>query len=381
MAPISEYKGEYIKKVITVIVITVLFLLILLFVKPDLVRCYLKPIHKETGWDYSIWNEGFLDEVAVAIGEATPTPGSMETSTPTQAPVPETTVEWNGLEKTTRGPNGSYSIESFEFSLRTVAVIAGFILSVAATLAAIGFALYFVIRSSQLKDQRALALSSFAMLFVFALGAFGCVKIWQAIRTESHVEPDSSYREMCIHAPIIYLYDEQCREVSVNLSIDGKLTHTYPKYGEGWTVKTSPDGTITDANGRKYEYLFWEADLNMDPDTSRGFCVKGEDTAAFLEKALSDLGLSDTEANTFIMYWLPQMEENPYNVISFQTEAYENAAKLEVDPLPDTIVRVNMFFYASDEYVEIEKQDLTSMNPSLEEREGFVLVEWGGETV
>ena len=59
----------------------------------------------------------------------------------------------------------------------------------------------------------------------------------------------------------------------------------------------------------------------------------------------------------------------------------ENAAMLEVDPLPDTIVRVNMFFYASDEYVEIEKQDLTSMNPSLEEREGFVLVEWGGETV
>ena len=381
MAPITDNKQKYIKAVITVIVITVLFLLILFFVKPDLVRCYLKPIHKETGWDYSIWHEGFLDEVAVAIGEATPTPGSAETSTPTQAPVPETTVEWHGLEKTTRGPNGSYSIESFEFSFRSLAVFGGFILTVAATLAAIGFALYFVIRSSQLKDQRALALSSFAMLFVFALGAFGCVKIWQAIRTESHVEPDSSYREMCIHAPIIYLYDEQCREVSVNLSIDGKLTHTYPKYGEGWTVKTSPDGTITDANGREYEYLFWEADLTMDLDTSRGFCVKGSDSAAFLEKALSDLGLYDTEANTFIMYWLPQMEENPYNVICFQTEAYENAAKLDVTPVPDTIVRVNMFFYASDEYVEIEKQDLTSMNPSLEEREGFVLVEWGGETV
>ena len=107
MAPISEDKGKYIKTVITVIVITVLFLLILFFVKPDLVRCYLKPIHKENGWDYSIWLEGFHDEVAVAIGEATPTPGSTETSTPTQAPVPETTVEWNGLEKTTRGPNGS----------------------------------------------------------------------------------------------------------------------------------------------------------------------------------------------------------------------------------------------------------------------------------
>ena len=379
MAPISENKGKYIKTVITVIAITVFCLVFFFCVRDDLVRCYLKPIHKETGWDYSIWYEGLLDEVAVAIGEATPTPGSAETSTPTQAPVPETTVEWNGLEKITRQPGGYYTKEVYTPSGKSVAIVGGFILTVAATLAAIGFALYFVIRSSQLHASQALAVSCFAMLFVFALGVFGSVKIWQVMRTESHVKRKSS--SIAIHAPIIYLYDEQCREVSVNLSIDGNLTHTYPAYGNGWTVKTSPDGTITDANGRKYEYLFWEADLNMDPDTSHGFCVKGEDTAAFLEKALSDLGLSDTEANTFIMYWLPQMEENPYNVISFQTEAYENAAMLEVDPLPDTIVRVNMFFYASDEYVDIEEQDLASMNPSLEEREGFVLVEWGGETV
>ena len=37
-----------------------------------------------------------------------------------------------------------------------------------------------------------------------------------------------------------------------------------------------------------------------------------------------------------------------------------------------------MLFYGTDEYVEIEAQDLTSMNPSVSEREGFVLVEWGG---
>gem|GEM_PF-4445604 len=78
------------------------------------------------------------------------------------------------------------------------------------------------------------------------------------------------------------------------------------------------------------------------------------------------------------MYWLPQLEENPYNVIAFQTENYEMAAKLDVDPLPDTVVRVNMLFYGSAEYVEIEEQDLSKMNPSLQEREGLVLVEWGG---
>ena len=367
MATITEYKGKYIKAVITVIVITVVCLIFFFLIKNELVRCYLKPTYKEADWTGIQLEPKIEDEIGVAIENATPTP------------VPEDRVEWDGRVKITHRADGFYSKEVFDLSFRSVAVIAGFILTVAATLAVIGLALYFIIRSSQLRDAKVLVVSCFAMLFVIALGAFGCVKIWKVLRTESYVERDSSYEELCIYAPIIYLYDEQGREVNVKLNIDGELTCTYPAYGDGWTVKTSPDGTLTDANGRKYEYLFWEADARMDPDTSRGFCVKGSDTAAFLEKALSELGLSDTEANTFIMYWLPQMESNPYNVICFQTEAYENAAKLEVDPLPDTVIRVNMFFYASDEYVKIEEQDLSSMNPSLEEREGFVLVEWGGE--
>ena len=184
-----------------------------------------------------------------------------------------------------------------------------------------------------------------------------------------------------LDAPIIYLYDEQSREVSVKLELNGDLTHSYPSYNDGWTVKTSPDGTLTDSNGRQYEYLFWEANADLPIDLSTGFCVKGEDTADFLEKALSDLGLSDTEANTFIMYWLPQMESNPYNVISFQTTTYEAAVVLDVDPVPDTVIRVNMAYYGTSEYVEMQPQDLTSVNPSLQEREGLVLVEWGGEEI
>ena len=52
-----------------------------------------------------------------------------------------------------------------------------------------------------------------------------------------------------------------------------------------------------------------------------------------------------------------------------------------MDPAPDTIVRVNMAYYASDEYVETEEQDLSVLNPSVDERKGFTLVEWGGEEV
>ena len=235
--------------------------------------------------------------------------------------------------------------------------------------------LYFIVATL---ENRQMWRSS-GLTFVLIVFMFGSGYGWSLINI--HIsEPGGLGEEIHFNAPIIYLYDEQEREANVKLDLNGELTCTYPKYDEsnGWTVKTSADGVLTDNNGRQYEYLYWEADVDMEPDFSKGFCVRGEDSAAFLEKALSDLGLSDTEANAFIMYWLPDLEENPYNVIAFQTDTYEEVAKLNVDPLPDTVVRVNMLFYGSDEYVEIQAQELSAMNPSLEEREGFVLVEWGG---
>ena len=181
------------------------------------------------------------------------------------------------------------------------------------------------------------------------------------------------------HAPVIYLYPEEETAVNVRLTLNGKLTTTYPSYNEelGWNVTASPDGILTDGSGRQYSYLFWEGDIAITPDLSKGFCVKGEDTAKFLEESLRQLGLTDTEADAFIMYWLPMMEGNKYNVITFQTIAYEDVALLKVTPEPDTVIRVNMLWYPSNTYIDIEPQDLTLFNPA--ERKGFTVVEWGGE--
>ena len=179
--------------------------------------------------------------------------------------------------------------------------------------------------------------------------------------------------------PVIYLYPETRTEVNVKLEIDGNLTVTYPLYdkAKGWTVTAEPDGTLTDENGRKYSYLYWEGDINIKPDLSRGFCVRGEDTAKFLEDALRQLSLNDKEADDFITYWLPEMEKNKYNVITFQTSAYEDVASLNIAPNPDTVIRVNMLWYSSDIQISIRPQELTTLNPS--ERKGFTVVEWGGE--
>lgn len=179
------------------------------------------------------------------------------------------------------------------------------------------------------------------------------------------------------YKPVIYLYPETPTEISVALTLDGRLTCTYPDYSKGWDNFTAhPDGTLIFPDGKEYYCLYWEGIQAAEWDFSQGFCVKGEDTAAFLEWALAEQGLTAREANEFIIYWLPLMQENPYNVISFQTDSYTDGAVLEITPTPDSLLRVMMAYYPSDEAVEIAPQKLEGF-----ERDGFTVVEWGGSQV
>lgn len=177
--------------------------------------------------------------------------------------------------------------------------------------------------------------------------------------------------------PVIYLYPEVPTDVSVKLDVNGKLTFTYPAYTDGWKVTAYPDGTLVDrATGKEYSYLFWESRMNIEFDLSEGFVVKGEDTAEFLQDTLSKMGLTPREYNEMIVYWLPKMQNNEYNLITFQQEAYTDNARLQIDPEPDSMLRVFMAFKALEEPIEVKE-------PALEtfERKGFAVVEWGGTEI
>lgn len=179
---------------------------------------------------------------------------------------------------------------------------------------------------------------------------------------------------VCADKPVLYLYPEKETQISISLDLQGELTHAYPAYNEGWKVVAKPDGTLTDESGREYYCLFWEGIIGAEYDMSKGFVVPGSETAAFLEEKLNVLGLTEKEANEFIIYWLPRMENNAYNLISFQTEAYTDYAGLVINPEPDSVLRVFMAWQALDEKVDIEEQELCDSF----ERKGFTVVEWGG---
>lgn len=174
--------------------------------------------------------------------------------------------------------------------------------------------------------------------------------------------------------PVIYLYPEETTDVTVKIRLDGELTCTYPDYRDGWNVTARPDGTIIDkATGKEYYCLYWEGESSAEWDMSRGSVVRGEDTAAFLEEKLTEIGLTPRERNEFIIYWLPRMQENAYNYITFHTEDYSAAVPLDVTPQPDSVLRVFMVYAGVPEYFETAPQHFGGF-----ERNGFTLVEWGG---
>lgn len=182
--------------------------------------------------------------------------------------------------------------------------------------------------------------------------------------------------EHAIHVakPVIYLYPEFEMNVNVLLGEENELTCVYPFYNNGWDVLAKPNGDLVDMNtGRSQYCLYYEA-IGQYEATNDGFVIKGTDSAAFLEEKLAVLGLSEREANEFIIYWLPRLEANEYNYIRFATmEEINSNMSLNITPSPDSIIRVVMLFKGLDEPIDVKEQVLETP-----ERKGFTVVEWGG---
>ncbi len=178
-----------------------------------------------------------------------------------------------------------------------------------------------------------------------------------------------------VRKPVIYLYPTTRQVVNVQVNFNGELTHTYPKYpAQGWTVTAQPTGELKDEQtGKIYYQLFWEGQSTHRYNMNEGFVVKNSETADFLDEKLAVLGLNRREANEFITYWLPELEQNEYNFIHFADAEYKNQARLTIKPAADTEIRVFMVYEALGEWKKVNPQILKSPV-----RKGFTLVEWGG---
>jgi len=207
-------------------------------------------------------------------------------------------------------------------------------------------------------------------------GQWMCAQTWQCQQGRCGCHCDG----VVAMKPIVYLYPETTINVKVELGYPQNTTHTYPKYNAPWQVQAKPNGNLTDLKtGRHYYALYWEGkNIVSTQNPSEGFVIKGENTISFLEEKLDQLGLTEREAEEFIVYWLPKLENAPYNFIRFQSLEEQNKnMPLIITPNPTTLIRVMMEYSNLNKPIEIKEQVL----PPKPERIGFTVVEWGGTEI
>lgn len=186
-----------------------------------------------------------------------------------------------------------------------------------------------------------------------------------------HCDPNVSYK------PLIYLYPQEEMNVIVKLGNPELLTTSYPKYNNEWNIMAKPNGELVDKAGRTFYGLYWEGINRIQDNFSDGFVVSREETSSFLEEKLSILGLTEREANEFIIYWLPKLEENKYNLIRFESmDIIDEQMPLDIKPIPDTVIRVFMEYKPLNHKMDIKEQNL--ITPT---RKGFTVIEWGGSLI
>jgi hypothetical protein len=175
--------------------------------------------------------------------------------------------------------------------------------------------------------------------------------------------------------PVIYLYPESASEVSVKIYPKGGMSYSDPAYNDGWTVKADRNGKLTDLiSGKSFPYLFWEGRGGIYKQSQKGFLVARKDVHNFLLEKLGKLGLNEKETSDFIEFWEPRMKESPYYFVTFLgNREMEQIAPLDIEPKPDTVIRVLMDFFPLDKPASFEGFKIRTPK-----RQGFTVVEWGG---
>ncbi|KAJ7887079.1 hypothetical protein B0H14DRAFT_2563031 [Mycena olivaceomarginata] len=183
------------------------------------------------------------------------------------------------------------------------------------------------------------------------------------------------YLEQVGGKPVIYLYSpvEIDATVKLTLSREWSFSAIYPvvpvkptasSAGQRieWNFRTHLNGSLTESNtGLDVAYLFWETHTNqaipesppVSPTMSQVIPVEllsplNSDltpTDSVLVSVLLALGLHTEARTSFITYWLPSILKYQHVALRFVPQAaYEAAATLDLNQVPDVVTRVFTLF-------------------------------------
>ncbi len=178
--------------------------------------------------------------------------------------------------------------------------------------------------------------------------------------------------------PVIYLYPEEITDVRVQVEPNGGLTYVDPAYPEdGWFVRAEPNGTIYNyENDTEYPYLFWEGHADGISVPEEGFVMSNEEVPVQMRDLLVEAGLNSVETEDFMDFWEDYLMVKPYVFVTFVSQReFDIAVPLNVEPKPDYVHRLFMYYEPLDRPKEVEP-----LRISVPERHGFSVIEWGGGT-
>lgn len=175
-----------------------------------------------------------------------------------------------------------------------------------------------------------------------------------------------------VYKPNIYLYPTSVIDVNVTFSEPNLLTITDPPYENGWNVMAQPDGTLNACSG-EYSYLFYES-LTYPGyyQKDEGFVIPSGKRRETFTDILKAYGLNDREINDFCDFWCKKLDDGKdYAMYPQLTETIDRTMPVTISPAPDSSFRI-WFVFSEGEIPQ------KTSNPIPFERNGFVMVEWGG---
>ena len=204
--------------------------------------------------------------------------------------------------------------------------------------------------------------------------------------------------------PVVYLYPEKTTDVHLSFASSITLNTQIPFYHDGWFVKAQSDGKLTDLQPQytdctkidsskfgseyavnacktnSYPYIYWSGKSleNPYPKVDGGWIVEKNNLQKFMDEKLKEIGLTEKESTDMTSYWVTKMKEknSAYYRISFLTTNQMNKfIPMNVNPLPDSVLRVFLDYKALSNKPSVEPQP-QQFNKFT--RNGFTLVEWGG---
>ena len=176
--------------------------------------------------------------------------------------------------------------------------------------------------------------------------------------------------------PAIYLYPQKTQNINVKVNTTGFFTLTIPNYpANGWNVLANPNGSIQ-VNSAIYPYLYYESQV---PDSKiqlpdKGYVVTKAKLPGLFDSLFPKLGLLPNEANELKNYWQKALPLSPYYFVAIMSkEAIEAIEPLDINPRPETVIRVRLYFQLLEKWVQKDAPVITTPK-----RSGFTVVEWGG---